>query len=86
MGTTLETLMAKKAISAKTSKPLGREVRGYFKIKYFFMSNFLQRKENVSLCYNKTCIEASGQNARLLTFAFCTMLVLVGVAALTRSN
>lgn len=50
------------------------------------MNNFLHKKDNVSLCHDKKCIHAGGQNAKWLVAAFCTMLVLIGLAAFTKNS
>lgn len=43
-------------------------------------------KDNVSLCYKNSCIHAKGSNANLIAFGAFAMLILIGVAALSKSN
>ena len=50
------------------------------------MNKSLRTNDNVSLCYKDNCIHASGQNAKLITFGAFAMLILIGIAALSRNN
>jgi hypothetical protein len=47
--------------------------------KIYFMKNPV---DQVRVCNGNTCIEARGDNARILVCAFAFMLVCVGIAAL----
>ncbi len=50
------------------------------------MQRFLQSKDSVSLCYKNTCINVKGSNANLLVVGTFVMLLLVGIAALSKEN
>lgn len=50
------------------------------------MQRFLQNKDSVSLCYKDSCIHAKGSNANLLAVGVFVMLILVGLASLSKSN
>jgi hypothetical protein len=39
----------------------------------------------VKLCRNNVCIEAKGENGRLLVLAVCIALILAGIAALANA-
>ena len=40
-------------------------------------------EDEVNICKGNTCIQARGDNAKLITFAFAFMLICVGIAALS---
>lgn len=50
------------------------------------MQRFLQKNDSVSLCYKDSCIHAKGSNANLLAIGAFTMLLLIGISALSKSN
>lgn len=50
------------------------------------MQKFLHKNDNVSLCYKDTCIHAKGSNANLLAVGAFVMLVLIGIASLSKTN
>ena len=50
------------------------------------MNKFQISNDNVSLCYKDSCIHAKGSNANLLAIGAFTMLILIGISALTKSN
>lgn len=50
------------------------------------MQRFIQQNDNVSLCYKDSCIHATGSNANLLAVGIFVMLVLVGIASLSKVN
>ncbi|GGD30430.1 hypothetical protein GCM10011343_20770 [Flavobacterium orientale] len=43
-------------------------------------------KDSVSLCYKNSCLHAKGSNANLLAIGAFAMLILIGIAALSKSN
>jgi hypothetical protein len=43
-------------------------------------------KNDVTLCHKDNCINATGKNAEIITFAAAFMLILMGVAALVRAT
>lgn len=50
------------------------------------MQRFLQKNDSVSVCYKDSCIHAKGSNANLLVFGVFTMLLLIGIASLSKTN
>lgn len=50
------------------------------------MSKFLQNRNEVILCHKDNCIHVIGENADLIAFGAFTMLLLIGIAALAKSN
>lgn len=50
------------------------------------MQRFLHKNDNVSLCYKDTCMHVKGPNANLLTVGTFVMLVLIGIASLSKVN
>lgn len=50
------------------------------------MQRFLQQSDNVSLCYKDSCIHAKGSNANLLAVGAFVMLVLIGIASLSKTS
>jgi len=50
------------------------------------MKNSILKRDNVSLCHKDNCIHASGRNAKLIAFGAFTMLLLVGISALSKNS
>lgn len=50
------------------------------------MNNLFRSNDNVSLCHKENCIHASGQNAKLIAFGAFAMLLLIGIAAISKNN
>lgn len=70
-----------------SSNPFGREVKGELVYKNnIFMNKNLQNKNSVSLCYKGNCIQATGDNAKLIAFGAFAMLLLIGISSLAKSN
>jgi hypothetical protein len=49
-------------------------------------SNYVSPANKVKLCRKDLCIEASGQNARMLIAAICFAVIYLGLAALVNAN
>lgn len=58
---------------------------GKYKPKIRYMNQELQLNK-VRICHQNTCIQASGQNAKIITVAAAGMLLLFGIAALSRTS
>lgn len=50
------------------------------------MQRKLLKNDNVSLCYKEACIHAKGTNANLIAVGAFAMLILFGIAAITKKN
>lgn len=50
------------------------------------MYKYLQNKNEVSLCHKDNCIQAKGKNADLIAFGVFAMLILIGLATLSKAN
>lgn len=50
------------------------------------MQRILLKSNSVSLCYKDSYIHAKGSNANLLAIGAFTMLLLIGISALSKSN
>lgn len=50
------------------------------------MTKHIRSYDDVSLCYEDKCIHASGDNGRLIAMGAFAMLLLIGIAALTKNN
>jgi hypothetical protein len=50
------------------------------------MSKTLHSNDDISLCYKDNCIQASGQNGKLIAFGAFALLILIGIAAISRNN
>ena len=57
-----------------------------FNLKIVLMQRILLKNDSVSLCYKDSCIHAKGSNANLLVVGTFVMLVLIGIASLSKSN
>jgi hypothetical protein len=57
-----------------------------FILKVLFMEEKLQNSNQISICHKDSCIHAIGKNTDLIAVGAFTMLVLVGVSALIKSN
>lgn len=49
------------------------------------VQRFLLNNDNVSLCYKDSCIHANGSNANLLAIASFVLLILIGIASLSKA-
>lgn len=43
-------------------------------------------KNDVTLCHKDNCINATGKNAEIITFAAAIMLILIGISAVVRAT
>lgn len=50
------------------------------------MRNDVFQRDDVSLCYKESCIHAKGRNANLIAFGAFAMLLLIGIAAVSKAN
>lgn len=50
------------------------------------MYNLKLKDDNVSICYKDNCIEASGQNAKLIAFSAFAILLLAGMSELASNS
>lgn len=50
------------------------------------MQKFLQKNDSISLCYKDSCIHAKGSNANVLAIGAFAMLLLIGLASLSKVN
>lgn len=49
------------------------------------MTRNLQNQEQVSVCYKNSCVQAKGDNAKMITMGLTLMFVLIGFAAVLRA-
>lgn len=45
----------------------------------------LENKDNVKFCYDKTCVEAKGNNGKLLIGALALTITFIGIAYAIKS-
>lgn len=48
------------------------------------MNRNLQKSNQVSVCYDKSCVHANGKNADMIANAVTTLLLLIGIATFIR--
>lgn len=50
-----------------------------------YLNTYQATADRVRVCNRNTCIEARGDNARMIAGAFALMLVCIGIAALAKA-
>lgn len=50
------------------------------------MQRFLQKNDSISLCYKDSCIHVKGSNANALAIGAFAMLLIIGLASLSKVN
>lgn len=50
-----------------------------------FVSTYQAQADQVRVCNRNFCIEAKGENAKMIAGAFAFMLVCIGIAALAKA-
>ena len=51
-----------------------------------YMSTYNDQSSGLKICKNDVCIEAYGDNAKIIAFAIAIAIICCGVAALLRAN
>ena len=50
------------------------------------MNKYIQKRNQVSICYKRSCVHAAGKNADKIATGATIMLLFVGIAAIIRAS